>query len=1118
MSFRVIRWWVLAAAAVPSWAQAPRAPSPPPETRDGTETIAGVSASRSSSNVFTTSFRGRELSYVVIDGMAVHAGDIVLGRVEDLERRPPLAELGKSTDKALLNRRGLSPIAQEYLWPEGVLPYVIDTDVSAEQRQNIEAAIRAWNDNTVISLVARTAEVNYVRFSNVAPGNCRSLPGMVGGEQEILLPPFGCPVNIVVHEIGHAVGLFHEHQRVDRDEYVTVLYENMDSRGLDQFPAEHPVLGPYDYASTMHYSPRNYAWNGGEVFETLPPGMDIPSEGLSAGDIDGVARLYGQPPEATSIATNPPGLEIVVDGVRVTAPVSFDWAEGGAHILEAPVSQIIDGTRYLFGRWNDGGSRLRNLTADPGSTWLEANFIVQHHVDTRVEPVDTGTVELRPSSPDGFYTLGTPIQAVATPDPGGGRRFWYWDGARRGYHGSSSNPAAWRVDWPGKEFAAVFTDRPLFRVEGNVDPFDLHIRNYFVGVDEGRATAPVNLVTDITGNEIGLRVEEVQRAPRANLRRYRFENWSDGGARSRTISLPPTASSVSASIVSEYPLSTGITKFDSGTVTVDPASADGYYRDGAAVRLAALPNPGWEFVQWRGDIEGREPSTTMAMNRPMHVEADLSQTTEVGPDAPASVTLAATNYRFDVYDEDSGFRVEPPSDASEVRISFEATTPDVEVDLLVRAGSEYLPWHYGDDGRTPEFGVDYRSALAGSSETVVINASSTPPLDPSETYYVGFVVFSPGTRIEGELSVEIDRAASLRPSTEVGPRALTFVSPPDADPASQVVRLTNKGASSFRYVIDLDRAWLSATPATGTLYGGSTAEIEVGTLSAGVWPDTHGGRITVTASAPNSQILETVAAIPVTFVVTPASTVDSPAAAPTVESIVNLAGRTPGAAPSANLILYGTDLALGAGAAESAAPPTVLQGASVTVTDSLGTKRLAGLWNVGPTAIVFLVPNQVSLGSASVITNLAGTASEPFSVEILAIAPGLYSANLDGTGIAWGYAIRVDADGESSFELITDFDAPVGSRTPIPVSLGPETDDVYLRLWGTGIRGWTRELRASVGDRDVEVHASFPDPQAPGNDIVDLGPLPRSLAGSGEVGIVLVADGRSSNSVTFSIQ
>ena len=162
----------------------------------------------------------------------------------------------------------------------------------------------------------------------------------------------------------------------------------------------------------------------------------------------------------------------------------------------------------------------------------------------------------------------------------------------------------------------------------------------------------------------------------------------------------------------------------------------------------------------------------------------------------------------------------------------------------------------------------------------------------------------------------------------------------------------------------------------------------------------------------------------------------------------------------------------------------------MTVTDSLGSPRLAGLSHVQPNRISLVVPEEVSLGSASVIVRRGGTASEAFSVEIAAVAPGLFSANVDGTGVAWGQAIRVDADGEYSYESFADFDAPIGSRTAVPLSLGAETDKLYLWLIGTGIRGWNQELEALIGDSDVDIDFAAPHSTWPGLDVVVLGPLP----------------------------
>ena len=200
----------------------------------------------------TALFRGLELRYVVVDGMAVHAGDMVLGSAGSLRsaldssRRPmPTATSGPL-------RRDMPSRDALYRWPLARIPYVIDSDISDEQRRAILLAIAEWNDKTVISLVQRATETDFVCFTRVPSGNCRADVGMLGGERGIYLPPERCSPASVAHGIGHTVGLFHEHQRTDRNAYVTLLDDNLDKSKLDAYRDVHPGSGPYDYASVMH--------------------------------------------------------------------------------------------------------------------------------------------------------------------------------------------------------------------------------------------------------------------------------------------------------------------------------------------------------------------------------------------------------------------------------------------------------------------------------------------------------------------------------------------------------------------------------------------------------------------------------------------------------------------------------------------------------------------------------------------------------------------------------------------------------------------------------------------------------------------------------------------------
>src|SRR5882724_7851115 len=268
--------------------------------------------------------------------------------------------------------------ASRYRWPGGVIPYVIDSNIPRPDR--INSAILQWTDLTPIRLVPRTNESNYVRFVRENnDGLCFSSIGMIGGEQRIRTDD-RCGMGTLTHEIGHAVGLWHEQSRRDRDRFVKVLYQNISKRGARDFDrrlGDEPDFSPYDYASIMHYGA--FADSCGDhspTIETIPPGIPIGQrKTLSLGDIDAVRHMYGFPPKSVTVTTHVSGLKIVVDGITYTAPQRFEWNPGTRHTIEAPAEQAQGNMQYEFGRWNDDGEPTHDVTISPDRTIYTANFV-----------------------------------------------------------------------------------------------------------------------------------------------------------------------------------------------------------------------------------------------------------------------------------------------------------------------------------------------------------------------------------------------------------------------------------------------------------------------------------------------------------------------------------------------------------------------------------------------------------------------------------------------------------------------------------------------------------------------------------------------------------------------
>ncbi|MBI3426524.1 MAG: hypothetical protein HY011_26655 [Acidobacteria bacterium] len=164
-------------------------------------------------------------------------------------------------------------------------------------------------------------------------------------------------------------------------------------------------------------------------------------------------------------------------------------------------------------------------------------------------------------------------------------------------------------------------------------------------------------------------------------------------------------------------------------------------------------------------------------------------------------------------------------------------------------------------------------------------------------------------------------------------------------------------------------------------------------------------------------------------------------------------------------------------------------------------------------------PAGTAAGAATVTITSGSGKLALGAVRIAAVAPGLFAANANGQGVPAAVALR--ARGEvQTFEPVARFDSAAGRFVTAPIDLGPEGDQVILLLFGTGLRGRSAlaAVTCALGGMTVPVTFAGAQGDLVGLDQLNIGPLPRSLAGRGEVDVALTLDGKSANTVRIAIK
>ncbi|MCF0065314.1 M12 family metallopeptidase [Dyadobacter chenwenxiniae] len=232
---------------------------------------------------------GKEVTYAEIDGKAVFEGDMILTP----------EQLGSETGA---RTQALSKIVS--LWPNNTVSYTIDASIT-DQSAVLEA-ISQVEAFTPLRFVLRkptpdlpglpVLRQSYVTFK-LSRGYSSSI-GRIGGEQFITIPT-GATKGGILHEIGHTVGLLHEHTRPDRDAYIKVNLNNVADAAKPNLAIvaeesdEHVKHGKFDFKSIMMMDSYAYSKNKLPVMTTTDnKTFSVQRDYLSDGDIYCITAMY----------------------------------------------------------------------------------------------------------------------------------------------------------------------------------------------------------------------------------------------------------------------------------------------------------------------------------------------------------------------------------------------------------------------------------------------------------------------------------------------------------------------------------------------------------------------------------------------------------------------------------------------------------------------------------------------------------------------------------------------------------------------------------------------------------------------------------------------------------
>ena len=430
------------------------------------------------------------------------------------------------------------------------------------------------------------------------------------------------------------------------------------------------------------------------------------------------------PSKPVSIVTNPPGLGFYADGVLVYSPTTLNWELGSSHIVSG-LNLTNDNTekRWVFSSWSDGGAQTHTYVVGNNfnAETLTCNYAAAAYPVFFTTPVTLDLVVDGQTLPPPYqYVWGVgSTHTISAPTPqtdsaGNTWIFQQWDDGVTTPTRTVTIPVG--ADLNGYNLIAQFTQQANLTVNSTIS-------GQAVTVNGSSCTTPCNL-TFKPGVQV--RAAAPATVPESSGSRQNLLGWSTGGAAPVAGDWVAPLNSANTSITATYQLMNSLTTAsnppNAATWRLSPPSSNGFYDAQTKVEIRVVPNRGYRFSGWSGDLSGSDPSASLVMNAPHNVTALLVRAPLItnrgrtDSDSPAVAPMVAAG---------SAAAISGGSLANASQTGPASPLSATLAGVTVHIGARSLPLYFV----TPnEIGFQVPPDLAPGDHTVTISSAGMPDI------------------------------------------------------------------------------------------------------------------------------------------------------------------------------------------------------------------------------------------------------------------------------------------------------------------------------------------------------------------------------------------------------